>query len=90
MDKITPLIKDKKYTLEYLSNLFEEHSREFSSNPHNTQDDFDLPLALKLMVDELIVLRGFKRAIEDKIMRDLMIACASKVNVDINDDHTTH
>ncbi len=47
----------EKYTLEFLRSTFEEHSEKYMANPTFNSDEFNLPCALKTIVEELIALK---------------------------------
>lgn len=57
----------EEYEMGYLRDIFDEHGKEFMNSPNFNSDDFNLPVALKSMVEEIIRLRHKISELEEDV-----------------------
>lgn len=56
----------ERYELDYLAEVFKDHSEEFMKSPHYKSEDFNLPCAFKSIIEEIIGLREAINKFTDK------------------------
>ena len=67
----------EKYELEYLSAEFKRHSDELVSRGDYLREDFNLPIAVKTLVDELMDLKVRVKMLENQLLNNYEASTAS-------------
>jgi len=57
----------ERYDMGYLRDIFDEHGKEFMRSDTYNSDDFNLPAALKSMIEEIIRLRQKIAELEEDV-----------------------
>lgn len=57
----------ERYEMGYLVDIFEDHGKEFMGSEYYNSEDFNLPIALKSMVEEIIRLRQKVGELEEDV-----------------------
>jgi hypothetical protein len=65
----------EKYELDFLVEEFGKHGNEFCASPHYKSEDFNLPIALKTLVEELQTLKAGLKNLEKGLQEMQMYFC---------------